>query len=396
MPFFQLPFHSSSASLGKLLAFVGLALLLSTAAAQMPTVDTDLNEKVVMVRPTTDDAQTQLETTIFKPPGDGPFPVLIMNHGKALGNPHTQKRERFIVISREFVKRGYAVVIPMRKGFSKSTGDYKEGMCDMTANGQGQADDLQTTMDFLRTQSWADTDRVVVGGQSHGGLTAMAFGTRNMPGVRGLINFAGGLRVYGGDCKWRASLIDAFNSFGSKTETPSLWFYGENDSHFDPVIAAKMYQVYVNSGGAAKMVAYGAFKKDSHGLTSSRDGVRVWWPETEKFLKEIGLPTDEVVAIADDAKFAKSDYASIENVTAIPYLAEPGREQYRVFLGKPLPRAFAVSSSGAWSWAEDGEDPAAYVLEHCQAASQQPCKLYAVDNDVVWADRDTITASSVR
>ncbi|MBC7500651.1 MAG: prolyl oligopeptidase family serine peptidase [Herminiimonas sp.] len=382
------------------MSLIGITLFTGVCTAQALTIEPHLNEQVVMItasaRQVVAQASVQLETTIFKPPGDGPFPVMIMNHGKAIGNPHGQKRERFIVISREFIKRGYAVVIPMRKGFSKSSGDYQDGLCDMTANGQSQADDLQTTIDYLRTQPWADANRVVVGGQSHGGLTAMAFGTRNVPGVRGLINFAGGLRVHGGDCRWRSSLVDAFASYGSKTATPSIWFYGENDSHFDPIIAARMFQAYIGSGGVARMIAYGAFKKDAHSLSGSRDGVKVWWPETEKFLKEIGLPTDEVIAIADDLKFARTDFATLTNVTAIPYLEDSGREQYRVFLGKPLPRAFAVSSSGAWSWAEDGDDPASYVLEHCQAKSSQPCKLYAVDNDVVWVEKAPLTASNSR
>jgi hypothetical protein len=72
-------------------------------------------------------------------------------------------------------------------------------------------------------------------------------------------------------------------------------------------------------------------------------------------------------------------------VEAIPYLKDKGRAAYRAFLEQPIPRAFAVSSSGDWSWAEDGEDPAAQVLASCKKNSAQPCKLYAIDNDVVWS-----------
>ena len=44
----------------------------------------------------------------------------------------------------------------------------------------------------------------------------------------------------------------------------------------------------------------------------------------------------------------------VDNVEAIPYLKDKGREAYRTFLTKSLPRAFALSPSGSWSWAEDG------------------------------------------
>ncbi|TFV91582.1 dienelactone hydrolase [Oxalobacteraceae bacterium OM1] len=359
-------------------------------------LDSALNEQVVMLPVHSGMDYVQLETTVYKPPGDGPFPLVVMNHGKALGSPRAQGRDRFVVIAREFVKRGYAVVVPMRKGFSKSTGDYIDSGCNMTAHGQTQADDLQGVLEFLETQPWVDKDRIVVAGQSYGGLTAMAFGTRTMPGVRGLINFAGGLKMHGGDCKWENSLVKAFADYGSKTALPSLWFYGENDQHFGPVLAQRMFDAYNHAGGRARLVAYGAFKKDAHTMSASRDGVNIWWPETERFLKEIGMPTDTVYALKDEVKIPKTEYASIENVDAVPYLGPRAREQYQVFLSKTNPRAFAISPTGAWSWAEDGDDPVEQAMLDCQKNSSQPCKLYAVDNNVVWegAAPATLTANA--
>lgn len=356
-----------------------------TTPAQGITLDASLNEQVVMVPAVSGGQRVQLETTIFKPPGEGPFPVLIMNHGKALGSPRTQKRDRFLVIAREFVRRGYAVVVPMRKGFSNSTGDYSDRGCNMTANGHMQAEDLFGTLSYLRTQNWADTDHMVVAGQSYGGLTTMAFGSRNYPGVRGLINFAGGLKVHGGSCRWQDSLVEAFSSYGARTHIPTLWFYGENDHHFNHDLAGRMHEAYTRAGGKARLVAFGAFKNDAHGMVASRDGVRIWWPETEKFLKSVGMPTDTVVALADDNRYAESGYAQVSDLEAVPYLHERGRVQYQAFLNKTFPRAFALSPTGAWSWAEEGDDPAARALEDCQKNSSAPCQLYAVDNKVVWA-----------
>lgn len=362
------------------------SLLATPVITEAGALDAALNERVVMVPAAFGSNTVELETTIFKPPGNGPFPLVIMNHGKALGNPRNQNRDRFVVLSREFVKRGYAVVIPMRKGFSRSSGDYIDRGCDMTAHGQTQADDLQATLDYLRSQPWADSERVLVAGQSYGGLTALAFGTRPYPGVKGMINFAGGLKMHGGDCRWQQALVQAFASYGAKTALPSLWFYGENDNHFGPDLAHRLHNAYVKAGGNARLVAYGAFKKDAHGMSGSRDGVKIWWPETEKFLRELGMPTETVLALDNEVKIPKTEYAAIDNVDAIPYLKGKAREQYRVFLGKSYPRAFAVSPTGAWSWAEDGDDPVEQALTDCQKNSNQPCKLYAVDNHVVWTD----------
>lgn len=381
-----------SAVLG--VAAFAFSLLATPATTEAVVLDSALNEQIVMVPAPFGTANIELETTIFKPPGNGPFPLVIMNHGKALGNPRNQNRDRFIVLSREFVKRGYAVVIPMRKGFSRSSGDYIDRGCDMTAHGLTQADDLQSTLDYLRTQPWADNNRIIVAGQSYGGLTALAFGTRTYPGVKGMINFAGGLKMHGGDCRWQQSLVQAFASYGAKTTLPSIWFYGENDNHFGPDLAQRLHNAYINAGGNARLVAYGAFKKDAHGMSGSRDGVKIWWPETEKFLRELGMPTDTILALDNEVKIPKTEFAAIDNVDAIPYLRGKAREQYKVFLTKSYPRAFAVSPTGAWSWAEDGDDPVEQALADCQKNSSQPCKLYAVDNHVVWADDQGNTATA--
>jgi hypothetical protein len=50
------------------------------------------------------------------------------------------------------------------------------------------------------------------------------------------------------------------------------------------------------------------------------------------------------------------------------------------------PRAFAVSASGGWTWAEEGEDPDGRALATCSAKSKEPCRLYSVDDYVVWHD----------
>lgn len=272
------------------------SVISSVCVAQTPPLDATLREQVDMVPTGSGWLSVDLETTIFKPPGKGPFPLLIMNHGKAPGNSHLQARARYGVISAEFVKRGYAVLIPMRQGFAGSGGVYIAGGCNIAGNGRAQADAVQVALEYALQQPWADRRRIVIAGQSHGGLATMAFGTRHFPGVKGLINFAGGLRLEG--CSWESSLVDAFGEYGAETNVPSIWFYGGNDSYFNSDQAAKMYAAYTAAGGAATLIAYGPFKNDSHGMSGSRDGVAIWWPATEKFLQSIGMPTEILAAPA--------------------------------------------------------------------------------------------------
>jgi hypothetical protein len=85
-------------------------------------------------------------------------------------------------------------------------------------------------------------------------------------------------------------------------------------------------------------------------------------------------------------------FAAIDDVDAIPYLSDKGREEYRVWVTRPTPKAFAISSTGHWfgAWSlKPGDpshptDPTERALLVCSQRAQQPCKLYAVNGSVVW------------
>ena len=365
------------------IAVLCFSLLPSLAVEQELPVDFRLNEQVMLI-PAGSAKTASLQTTVFRPNGPGPFPLLIINHGKEAGDPRLQPRDRFIFMATAFVKRGYAVMVPMRQGFANSTGTYADHGCNMTANGHAQAADVLDTIDFARDQDWIDDERIVVAGQSYGGLATIALGTRYVPGVRGLINFAGGLRDDGKYCDWRTELVRAFGAYGGNSKIPSLWMYGINDSLFAPDLVARMHGAFVDNGGRAQRHQFGAFKRDSHGIMASRDGEKVWWPQTERFLRQVGMPTTEIYAVGPQPTLPKTDFAMVDDIAAVPYLSETGRAAYREYLDKMTPRAFAVSPSGAWCWAEEGEDPHARALATCAKKSKQPCQLYSVDDYVVW------------
>ncbi|MFL6673563.1 MAG: dienelactone hydrolase family protein [Massilia sp.] len=369
------------------------------AIEQELQLDYRINEHIVLV-PAGQDHQAMMETTVFQPNGPGPFPLLIINHGKDPGRPNLQPRDRFYHMARAFVERGYAVMVPMRQGFANSTGRYNDHGCDMTANGYTQADDIMDALKYAREQSWVDADHIVIAGQSYGGLATIALGTRELPGVRGLLNFAGGLRDDTDRCAWRSALVSAFSQYGANSTLPSLWLYGENDSLFGPDLAARMHDAFERAGGSARLVEYPAFKRDSHGMVASRDGEKVWLADTEKFLKQIGMPTKVVHDVPEPPLPPETRFAKLDDAGAVPFLSDNGRKAYREYLTKMTPRAFAVSPSGAWCWAEEGEAPEARALASCSSKSSEPCKLYSIDERVVWsgdkvdsAEKAAVTAS---
>jgi len=376
---------------------VVLAMLPGFSVEQELQLDYRINEHIVLI-PAGRNLQARLETTVFQPNGPGPFPLIIINHGKDPGHPNLQPRDRFYHMAHAFVARGYAVMVPMRQGFANSTGRYRDHGCDMTANGYTQAEDIRDTLEYARAQKWIDADRIVIAGQSYGGLATIALGTQELPGVRGLINFAGGLRDDSNGCGWRSALVSAFAEYGSQNKLPSLWMYGQNDSLFGPELVARMHDAFEQAGGKARLVEYAAFKRDSHGMLASRDGEKVWLADTMQFLDRIGMPTKVVYKVPEPPMPQPTNFAKIDDVESVPFLSENGKRAYSEYLTKMTPRAFAVSSSGAWCWAEEGEDPEARALATCSAKSDKPCRLYSVDEHVVWnpdlAEKAAVTASN--
>jgi len=231
----------------------------------------------------------QLETTVYKPPGPGPFPLVVINHGKAAGPTGLQPRYTPGWAARYFIERGYVVFVPMRTGFSKSTGGYVGGGCNIESNGLVQAEDVAATVTHAHTLSYVDRSQTLIVGQSHGGWTTLAYGAAKPdPSVKGLVNFAGGLRQQ--DCiGWQLNLAKAAASYAQDTKLPSLWFYGDNDSFFTKEVYTEMFARYNKANPRAQLVAFGEFGQDSHSLFGSKAGRAIWEPHLETFMKQLGL-----------------------------------------------------------------------------------------------------------
>ncbi|WP_323119699.1 dienelactone hydrolase family protein [Burkholderia alba] len=357
----------------------------------LPQVAADLNEQVVRI-PVDTAGTVTLEATIFKPDGPGPFPLVVFNHGKNPGDLHDQPRSRPLSFAREFVRRGYAVVAPNRQGFAGSGGSYVQEGCDVERNGLAQARDVEATIGYMAKQPYVDARHVVVAGTSHGGMVSLAYGTEAARGVRGIINFSGGLRQ--DLCEdWQKNLVSAFDTYGSETHVPSLWLYGDNDSVWSPALVGELRDAYMAHGASTLFVDFGRYKDDAHRIIVDRDGVPIWWPPVSAFLAQLRMPTTVRYAVASPREPNASGYASIDAVNAVPFVDDAGREGYRHFLSQRPSRAFAVSDGGAWSWAEGGDDPMALALDNCKKQGTGSCRLYAVNERVVWHDGPAQTAA---
>jgi dienelactone hydrolase len=357
------------------------ALAAASAGAQ-EVLQAALHEEVAMLPA---GGGVALETTLYRPRGDGPFPLAIVNHGLA-GEPRGQGRARYLYLARELVRRGWAVAVPMRRGFSRSGGAYRPHPCDAEANGRDQAADVQAVLALQAQRADIDAHRVVVIGQSAGGLATLALGAARPSGVVALVNFAGGLREE--RCPgWTAGLAQAVARLAAPL--PSLWIYGDNDAVFPPPLWRSLYASYTAAGGQATLVAHGRFADDAHDLLARRDGVAVWLPPLEAFLRRLGLPfepVEELELAEHEAPLpAPSGFAAIGDAAAVPQVGEAGRAGYRRYLAVEGPRAFAIADDGAWAWHGGDARAMALAVSTCEShARGRRCRLYAVDDRVVW------------
>lgn len=311
-----------------------LALLIASMCLALSAHAAKLRDESVMIPKGHGLFRVRLETRVYAPPGDGPFPLVILNHGKDRGDPHFQQSSAFYGQALEFVRRGYAVIAPMRQGFAKSGGFYLDSSCNIEDDGLTQAKDVLAAIDYAKTLPYVDARRIVVIGQSQGGLATMALGSLNPPGVLALVNFAGGLHF--DNCPGsQRSLVEAFSAYGKTTRIPSLWMYGDNDSLFPPPIVQGMLAAYTGAGGHAHFIDFGTFGSDAHAMFGSYTGMAIWLPALGRFLTSLGLP----FAVHYDLR-ANSQGPDIEDVNAVPYLKASGREGYRRFLWFSPPRAY--------------------------------------------------------
>ena len=60
----------------------------------------------------------------------------------------------------------------------------------------------------------------------------------------------------------------------------------------------RMFAAYTSAGGKGRLVDFGNFKSDSHGMFASHAGLAIWLPQVDAFLRELGLPAGPVQAAA--------------------------------------------------------------------------------------------------
>lgn len=238
-----------------------------------------------------------LEVVIFKPPGPGPFPTVMFNHGSTgMGDKPASFTNTWTSpgIARFFVDRGWLVAFPQRRGRGKSDGLYDEGFeqdrsrysCnpEMSLPGVDHAlADMEAAAAYLLARPEVDGKRMLIGGVSRGGILSVAYaGTRPSQFI-GVINFVGGWMSDG--CRAADAINPVTFKRGAAYPAYTLWLYGENDSFYKMEHSKKNFDAFVAAGGKGTFMQFPTPPgQNGHSLPASKE---LWQEAVEGYVQQL-------------------------------------------------------------------------------------------------------------
>jgi dienelactone hydrolase len=238
---------------------------------------------------------------ILKPEGAGPFGAVVLNHGVA-GTRAERMREspdQLLAAAAVFVEHGFVVVMPLRRGFGVTGGDYAEdpGPCsnpDFRKAETAASEDVMAAYNYARTLPYVDGKRMLLAGQSAGAMVSIyAAATRAPEGLLAVLGFAAGR---GGNPDYRPGVPCAIEpvaklleNVGQSIKVPVLFHYAANDRFFNAETTRLWFERFKAGGAKADYVLQPAFGADGHYVFSAQDGAKVWLPAVESFLDHHGV-----------------------------------------------------------------------------------------------------------
>lgn len=242
------------------------------------------------------------------------------------------------------------------------------------------SDQVLATLEFAKSLPYVDVGHWFAMGQSVGGLTTLATVWRNPAGLMAAINFAGGTggnpdTKPGNPCSPH-QIQSLLKSKGSQARVSTLWFYWDNDKYWGNEYPKDWFKAWTSAGAVAEFHAMPAVGSDGHlGLAIDMNH---WTPVVDQFLARFGFDKSGVPPVP-----ASSGFAKLDEIDKVPVSLTNRENFYSRFLASKSPRAFAIGPTGGIGWAT-GDWAVGRALGLCQARRGLKCKLYAVDDEVVW------------
>lgn len=247
-----------------------------------------------------DGRPVRLEVVFFKPEGAGPFPLAVINHGSTGGgrNPALFPLTWSDSNLAEFLnEHGWLVAFPQRRGRGKSDGLYDEGFseprsfgytCEAETSLRG-ADralgDIEAAITALRRRSDVAPAPILIGGQSRGGLLAVAYAGLHPAEVSGVINFVGGW--LGEGCPTAVLVNHTLFERGARYPRPTLWLYGRSDTFYSIGHSRDNFAAFEKAGGQGSFLEFDVPPGKGHFVIGDPD---LWSGPIENYLRSLSKP----------------------------------------------------------------------------------------------------------
>lgn len=242
-----------------------------------------------------------LELVIYRPVGSGPFPTVIFHHGSTgNGDNPTLFRQTYTndSLAKIFAESGWQVLFPQRRGRGASDGVYDEGFepdrsrysCRDTLALAGLThalDDAEVIYQSVRNRPDVDTTRLIVGGQSRGGILAIAHAARHPGAFAGVVNFVGG---WIGESCADAERVNRSTFVGAAhNPVATLWLYGERDPFYSAAHSSANFAAFTQAGGNGRFHLYRRNNNALSGHNIINEPV-LWRHDLEAFFAQVAPP----------------------------------------------------------------------------------------------------------
>jgi carboxymethylenebutenolidase len=232
--------------------------------------------------------QYNLAGFLFVPPGEGPFPCMVLNHGSGLERGSANLCSPGLATT--LMSWGLAVFTPHRRGYGNSPGPaWREEVpaefgtdeydVQLVARLDRESDDVVAALDFLQGLPEIDGDHIGVIGNSFGGINTLLAASKS-DRFRCAVEFAGAAMNWERTPRLRQHMTAAAH----RLTQPIFFIQAENDFSIGPTL-----ELSASLEGTGKVVqakifpAFGISHQEGH--LFERDGALLWGPEVRSFLE---------------------------------------------------------------------------------------------------------------
>jgi dienelactone hydrolase len=233
---------------------------------------------------------------LFRPPGDGPFPLAVIAHASTQNvlRRAQMPQPEYHALTAYLVARGYAVLVPERPGQGATGGKYLEdqGGCDeanYSRSGYATADSIKAALNYLIAQPFVRQERTIIVGHSAGAWGALAMAGEDRKLVSAIVAFAPGRGGHANDAPNQVcaphTLIASAREFGDEARVPVIWLVADNDSYFSPDLSKQMADAFRAGGDKVDFRVLPAFGSEGHWLAETDGGEKVFGPVLDAAIK---------------------------------------------------------------------------------------------------------------